>query len=400
MQSSIARGRFVELDSLRGLAALTVVFHHFLLAAPAIYFAILPVYDPSVRRTSTALNFIVFSPLHGFWSGTEAVVFFFLLSGFVLSLPFFDCSVGYPAFVIKRICRVYLPYLSAVGVAIGLASVFSRGGIAGLSPWFNTIWTTPLSPGLLLGHLGLIGNFRNGVFDPVLWSLVYEMRISLIFPFLMYAVVRLSWRWTLGGAVALSIAGPFLSSSDWVRTLEYIPMFIIGALLAKHRVALASTVAGLSQRRLVFVTCVAILTYTYVWWLLPFSPVLHPNIGLTHARIVDEWTTTIGASIFVMLAIGSARASRALRHKGLVLIGRISYSVYLFHAIMLFTIIYLLYPRLPILLIWPMALGATLAISLVSYRYVEVPGIQLGRLLTERILPKREAFPETLPRAA
>src|SRR4051812_48108680 len=71
--------RYQQLDALRGLAALTVVMQHFLSVLPSI----------DGHSDNAWVNLWKYSPLHITWAGYEAVIFFFILSGFVLSLPFY-----------------------------------------------------------------------------------------------------------------------------------------------------------------------------------------------------------------------------------------------------------------------------------------------------------------------
>ena len=65
--------RFVELDALRGLAALIVVLHHLRL-----------LWQGDVEPSSRILRMLLtlLNP-----AGNGAVILFFVLSGFVLSLP-------------------------------------------------------------------------------------------------------------------------------------------------------------------------------------------------------------------------------------------------------------------------------------------------------------------------
>jgi peptidoglycan/LPS O-acetylase OafA/YrhL len=76
-------GRLAALDSLRGLLALSVFLFHIVL-----------VYDKGIVSdnpappTSLAEWVLNNSPLRIFWSGHQAVVGFFVLSGFVLTLSF------------------------------------------------------------------------------------------------------------------------------------------------------------------------------------------------------------------------------------------------------------------------------------------------------------------------
>src|SRR5271167_849702 len=65
--------RFIELDALRGLAACVVIFLH---------------YTSVPKQLPAWLNDLInYTPCFLFVCGTQAVVFFFVLSGFVLSLP-------------------------------------------------------------------------------------------------------------------------------------------------------------------------------------------------------------------------------------------------------------------------------------------------------------------------
>ena len=96
--------RYEELDSLRGIAALIVLFCHLLFIFP------------SIGDNLNAKFGIVLSIL---WDGHSAVIIFFVLSGFVLSLPFYkDNKPNYIRYLIKRICRIYVPYISVIIIAI------------------------------------------------------------------------------------------------------------------------------------------------------------------------------------------------------------------------------------------------------------------------------------------
>src|ERR1700738_3699896 len=96
------------LDSLRGLAALSVVFHHCLLVFPIFLAAFY--HNPNLNNNLVLI--LTYSPIHILWAGHEAVILFFVLSGFVLSLPFLNNNtISYHKYIVKRFCRIYIPYI-------------------------------------------------------------------------------------------------------------------------------------------------------------------------------------------------------------------------------------------------------------------------------------------------
>jgi peptidoglycan/LPS O-acetylase OafA/YrhL len=77
-------------------------------------------------------------------------------------------------------------------------------------------------------------------------------------------------------------------------------------------------------------------------------------------------------------------------------LGRVSYSVYLLHPLVLILVARTGWP-------WGVRLAAlaagTLLVSAVTYRFVEEPGIHLGRWIERRWLSaaRRDPAPETVP---
>jgi peptidoglycan/LPS O-acetylase OafA/YrhL len=117
---------YEELDSLRGLAAITVLIAHYsnLFMVQSGPYVRVGEFVQSVRRT----------PLFAVFAGHEAVMLFFVLSGFVLSLQFLKGKpVDYGSFAIKRIFRIYVPYLIALGVAVTCCKFLYSGRIDELS---------------------------------------------------------------------------------------------------------------------------------------------------------------------------------------------------------------------------------------------------------------------------
>ncbi|MCL6457336.1 MAG: acyltransferase, partial [Gorillibacterium sp.] len=331
--------RFEELDSLRGLAAVSVLLSHIALILPG----------------RTFFTDGEHTPLHLFWAGHEAVILFFLLSGFVLSLPYLNKKPSsYLTFAVRRVFRIYLPYLVGITVAYMIMSRVSWTRIADLSEWFNGLGAAPLTSKLAIGHLLLIGNFANGSYNPVIWSLIHEMRISLLFPLIVYIIINLRLRTSLLISVLCSsfylavmvLANRFFGYADYYNsgyhtTVHYASLFILGGLLAKHQSDLR--VFWLSRSRLVKWTFLigGVLAYTYPRW-------FFPEVSRLHLTIFNDWATALGAMSFIMIAVSSITVKRILHLQPIRYLGKISYSLYLFHLTVLFVCVHLWYGMVPI----------------------------------------------------
>jgi Predicted acyltransferases len=366
--------RFDELDSLRGLAALAVFFFHMYLV---------------FNENLISRLLFEYGPLRIAVAGSEAVTFFFVLSGFVLSLPFHSRNQpAYRKFVIRRVCRIYIPYLTAILFALSMREIFYTGKIIGLSDWFNVNWTAPFHFHAAMDHLLLIGTFSSNL-NNVVWSLVHEMRISLIFPFLMSLLVRMNVMQGIGLGIALSVgsvlyvslSGADFWGTEWYASLHYTAMFIVGALLAKHRDHLQSMLRNMRATAKRFLFLFGLLLYVYANPSFILNMVIE-GFNPYYRTVMDTWFTSLGAAILMMFGIGSVRFSNFLKSKFIHYMGKISYSLYLSHLAVLLSCIHFLYNVLPMWAICLIAAAGTFAVSSLMYHLVEKPSIKLGRALT------------------
>jgi peptidoglycan/LPS O-acetylase OafA/YrhL len=119
--------RYRQLDSLRGLGAVSVFFAHFI----------------GLKISLPLLHTIQQSPFGILFNGTAALMLFFVLSGFVLSLPFVDSGkpLKLTSFYIKRVFRIYPAYIFAVIFAVLLKEfLFDREGLAPYVDWIKNFW--------------------------------------------------------------------------------------------------------------------------------------------------------------------------------------------------------------------------------------------------------------------
>lgn len=374
--------RFTVLDSLRGLAALAVVFWHFtltLLDAPA---------GSPYRLGAEVAEFWRLSPLYPLIAGREAVVVFFILSGFVLSLPWVRGQrVPYGPYFVKRVCRIYLPYIATVALTFAAYALLGGRVVPELGAWINTPWQRDPSAAEVVNFALLVGSFEHEPFNIVIWSLVHEMRVSLAFPLLMVPVMR--WRWPVTLAVFLGVSafGTVLSATaargtDYAETLHYLIFFVVGALLAKHRGDVVAWWRGRSRPLHLLLGVAAFGLYAYARVLSSFWDA--PRI----AWDAEDLLVGVGATILIVWLLASSRAQRVMDWPPLVFLGRISYSLYLLHLLVLFSLVRTL-PGVSVYLLLPAALALSVGLAWLSYRVVELPSMRLGRLLAERGRPQR-----------
>lgn len=366
--------RYLELDSLRGLAALFVLFYHCL--------RIFPTFDTPDFSTDSSNGFIIAllnTPLRLFWAGHESVILFFILSGFVLSLPYYrKKTIDYKTYIIKRSFRIYIPYFVATTIAVITYSLISPNGISVYSDWFNRIWTSNDSFLDILNHILFLGYYNANQYNTVIWSLVHEMRISIIFPLIMWLVLKYDWKKNIVIGMILSVISFVILktvvpkyNTDFAITLHYISMFMFGAILAKNIDVIVDYYKGLTKFKKMILFAIAILSYTYQGLL--------PELKFIHKFLINEYAIVTGSLLFIIIALSSGTFSKFLNLRPILFLGKISYSLYLYHAIILFSLIYIFNESIPITAILILTIISSIIISSISYYLVEEPSIKLGK---------------------
>ncbi len=241
----------------------------------------------------------------------------------------------------------------------------------------------------ILQHLSLVGHFTdNAQYVPVIWSLTDEMRISLVFPLLVAAIALFGWRPGIAAGAVLTVIAVELSykvSADFA-TLEYVVCFLVGIALATHR----TRIAGLLQRTTAgqrwAVALFALLLYTWSAWM---PPKLLPGhlAKLADSQALYVLLQTAAAAMFIELARYPGRTRAWLLSVVPQYLGRISYSLYLVHTIVLLAIVHLVDPGSLGLMIalFPLIFVLSIALADLSQRWIERPAQALGRRVAARV---------------
>lgn len=360
--------RYNQLDSLRGIAALTVVAEHCM---------------NNLGQHSVKNWFSHFSPLHVLISGHQAVILFFLLSGFVLSLPYYQGKTyTYTEFMTKRVFRLYIPYIIALSFGLLMRVLLVHHSIHGL-------WGGHISPKIIFQEFFMLDQFNQNYVDPVVWSLVQEMRISLIFPLLLLVLSKYQWKTAVAIGFVLSCIGIYMHVlyrshvnvfTNYPDTLHYMFIFIMGAVLAKRKNTLVGYLHRIPKGIKWTLGVAALVLYTYTDTVMSYQWAL--GLGLK-GKLFSDWITALAASVFILLAISESGVKRVLSTRPLVFIGRISFSIYLFHLIVLLSLISVFPQQRVMDVIGTFVL--TIGIATAGYYYVERPSIRLGRLVVQRL---------------
>lgn len=380
--------RIDAFDSLRGLAACSVIVGHL--------FGVMrghadPVYARLFEWTRVAGR----TPLQIFWQGHAAVVVFFVLSGFVLHLLLAKARLSTPAYVAKRVVRLYMPYLAAIALGVVGALAITPHALAGFNDWTNKFWSWPVTLPSIAKHLLVIGQFNADRYDFTIWTLVHEMRISLVFPVIFLAVTRMRW-WAaltpfmIASVTMVTLRQPAVMDrtdlagfaaegglTAYVYTVHYLLAFAIGASLAHHRHHLFAAYARLPGRTRGLLGVLTFLLYVYGGQVLR-------GTGLVTMMPYD-WPIMIAAALLLVIAAAQPGVRRVLEMPALMYLGRISYSLYLFHPLVLLAMLHGFAGRIPLGWLLLAVFGLTFVVSDLAYRCIERPAVNLSRIAGDRV---------------
>lgn len=360
------------LDSSRGLAALSVLFSHFFGAY-------------SISNTPSYLNNFIF---HSLWNGAGAVYYFYILSGYVLSIGFFDKPISLEnlnigGFIIRRIFRIYPLFLVCLFISFVLHKFYLDCTILETYPlrsaWVCGLWTGSRTISDLFKESSLFILMPSASHMRLLpqdWTLNAEIWFSITIPIFILVMKRgITWFCVLFFFVF------------YLNTLAF--PFCLGMLLARFAPYLMKLIGKWDQLAKCGLLLLGLFLYSGPLGILFFITKGHPSIAM--------FFESIGSAIFLLSLLSFVTLRKILSKSFLVFLGKISYGIYLTHFFILLGII----PRFINLMVYHFSIEneyvsqlfallflvvTTFGLSFLLHLLIEIPLNNLGKRISEKYL--------------
>jgi peptidoglycan/LPS O-acetylase OafA/YrhL len=345
-----SKSRYLELDALRGIAVLAVALYHYTFA-----------YDFHFKLLSDKKFY-----LH---HGNLAVHLFFIISGFVIFLTL-EKSKKKADFLVSRFSRLYPSYWVAM-VATTI---------------FVTVLPVPTLGNYTLKEFAVNLTMFEGftkirLIDQVYWTLKMELSFYIIMYIVYLNRLLRKIEWVCLAWLTLSLLSPLYPVHlkkyiDVLLVLEYAPLFIAG--INFYRIK--NNGAGILNHILIGISFLV-----EVKWLL-----IHPDENYVSVVIL--------AIIYALFYLFTYGKLSWLNNRVLLFFGTISYSLYLLHNVIGYSIIYRVRQFTDVQVFYvtvPFIFSVTLA-TLMTW-FIEKPAIQFIRSsYKKRNLKKVVDEPEAL----
>ncbi|GEN62530.1 acyltransferase [Acetobacter oeni] len=371
--------RLKSLDGLRGVAAFAVMFIHMILFSLPDNSAI-PTFPTTISYIIEIL--ILFTPLGLLVNGHSAVLVFFVISGVALSLSANAGNLSfYRSFLISRVSRIWPPFAAALCIAAFLSFLVPPGPSPFANAELTRFWKIPPTADVFIEQILMTGRFDT--LDWPVWSLIVEMRISLLFPLLVWCCIRAP-RTTMAASGALSIAfvmsTSYVRMTDWsftsARAAGYVFLFTAGILIARNLDHIRVHLARLTRSQNVLCWCFVLalvgIRTSRLW------------PGMTLDDGIRFYMCATGAILLVLLIAAGGRISRLMEHPVPQGAGRISYSLYLLHMPVIGFCLKRIAPLTTHNTALLIGFVISIAAAILARRWIEIPSVSLGKYLVRR----------------
>lgn len=342
------------LDSTRAIAALVVLVFH------------TNTYILEKVFNANHSEFVLGNKIHYLigiiFNGQNAVSYFFVLSGFVISLFYFQTQkqVIIKSYVIKRVFRIFPLYLTIVLIAY--ITNYKEVEVV-----------------VLIKEALLIPNFHTLILPG--WTMSIELFISLFIPFFIIFIYNLNQKQTII-FLTLVVLIPSVFGA-------FVIHFILGIWLAFKYCKNELSSLGVGNKYVLFFALVMFF----------LRPIIEP-IKIIENNLIDllgfvgmdiyrfyYFCSAISSFYFIAFLLKDFKLQKLLSNKMLVKLGQISYGIYLIHWLVIYYVVeeivkkYLDFENVFAIYIAYnfVVISITIISSVFFYYFIEKPFIEFGK---------------------
>jgi peptidoglycan/LPS O-acetylase OafA/YrhL len=354
--------RLHYLDSVRGLAALSVVCYHFI----GWHWS---------EETAYHLASIVFN-------GSDAVSFFFVLSGFVLSYPYFhlDRQLDLRRYTFKRVLRLYPAFMFTVL----LNYLYWFRYELDMEVVWDILWRNHHQ---LWQELVMLRN-QHMYYIPG-WTLGVEMALSLLMPVLI-AAARFRIQLVVWLIPFTLLMGPGYLS---MFTMHFCLGILLSYAYPRIQAYDLRQARWYRYRWLLYLAVLGLFSIRHLERMFPFGP--------TYTQFANFWGinlfhyTGLASALILMGIINQPRIQDWLHQRVFLFLGKISYSIYLMHWLVVVFIMerwerwVAVFGGEPMafVIMFVVAIAVTLLLATLVYFLIERPFIRWAKQWSARLFP-------------
>ncbi|PTL80417.1 acyltransferase [Vitiosangium sp. GDMCC 1.1324] len=322
-------------------------------------------------------------------AGTSSVMIFFFITGYLFWSRARKGPLHPVAFLRARVRRLVPAYLASVGAIFLIVAVLSGGTprlpLAVLGKQVVDSLTFCLFTGYFQDLNGV--PLANLIDAGVVWSLRFEWMFYALLPAIAWAAPRWRWLWLAVGLAVFRWACPSPVLQSILDATRFAHPYFLHGFLPGMLIAYLVELAPF--QRLARSGVGQVLPPLLAGWL---TVTMHPEWDLLHSAVFG--------SAFALVAGGSS-VFGLLKTRPLLCLGKMSYSIYLFHGIVLFLVTrtvaaFVPMRSIPMAAYWGLIAATSVGVIAVSgcvYRYVEWP------FLRKETAKRREVLPAAVPLA-
>jgi peptidoglycan/LPS O-acetylase OafA/YrhL len=390
------------LDGLRGILALVVFLHHYLYVfAPSVIFG--GEYREFMRTGKYTLpKLLSLTPANFIFNPLTAIMFFFVLSGFVQTYNYFqkpDLQFLQKSFI-KRYFRLAVPVI----VVVMMVYVFhklhfvDKSAISQNDIYFTRKWVETQLP----GNLGFFAALKHGAVDcflmpsryyQVLWTMPVELLSSWVVMVVLFVTHALPARRQL-------LIGWMLIQILVIRS-TYGVAFTLGILICDLHVN-SERFKRLFSRYLVRAFCLAAGLYVSTYPFVSYEGALAKSVYAPLLSIKSEnhvIVCAIGVALLLCWLLHARRIQSLLHNRLLLFLGEISFMVYLVHLLMVFSVAPWLYKNLShhlgnntcATVTGSLTFGVVVLVSWILYRVADKPVVKYCNIFIGRLFKSNPA---------